>query len=91
MNNKGNVTIFVFLMIGVVVFFLALNLAYPMKQVASNAMAESNYTNHTVGLNCSTVTAYQDRANCTMVDLMTPTLVLTLLGLGGYLLAKTFI
>jgi hypothetical protein len=76
MNKRGQ-TIFVALMLGVVCFWLGLTLAKPFSEVVNEARAEGQ-------LNCSTVTEYQDKANCVVVDSLLPLLIGTIFGIGGF-------
>jgi len=78
-NKKGQVNIFISIMLGVVLFFLGLNLAQSLSQVVQDARAEGQ-------LNCSTVTTYQDKANCVVVDSMLPLFVGTAFGIAGFLI-----
>ena len=79
LNKRGNVTIFVSIMLGVVLFFLGLNLAHPLSQVVMEARAEGQ-------LNCTTVTSYQDKANCVVADTMLTLFVGTIFGVAGFLI-----
>ena len=91
MNKRGNLSLFVILMIGVVCFFLAINLAYPFSQIIGIARANTNTTaGIETGLNCSTATTYQEKANCVAVDLFTPLFIGVIAGLGGMALARAF-
>jgi hypothetical protein len=75
--NKRGQTIFVALMLGIVCFWLGLTLATPFSQVISDAKGEGQ-------LNCSTVTSYQDKANCVVVDSLLPLFIGTVFGIGGF-------
>lgn len=83
MNKKGT-TIFISFMLGVVCFLLGLSLATPLKQVIDDSRAEGQ-------LNCTTVTAYQDKANCYVVDMFLPLIVGTLFGIAGFILSRGFL
>ena len=81
MNKKGQ-SLFVFLMLGLVVIWLGINLANPFREVNQDSLNQ---------LNCTTVTSYQDKANCVAVDFFTPLLTGTLIGLAGLILARSFL
>jgi hypothetical protein len=83
MNKRGQ-TILVALMLGIVCFWLGLTLAYPFSQVVQDARAEGQ-------LNCSTVTEYQDKANCVVVDIMLPLFVGTIFGIAGFFIGGRFL
>lgn len=80
MNKLGSANVLVSLMIGVVIFFLAINLAYPLSQVVTESRGDTQ-------MNCSIATTYQEKANCTAVDIMLPFFIGTLLGIGGFYLS----
>jgi len=69
-------------MLSVVLLLLAINLASPFKQVNDDSLSQ---------LNCTTVTSYQDKANCVAVDMFLPLLIGTLLGICGILLSRSYI
>jgi hypothetical protein len=88
MNNRGQ-TIFFSLMIGIVLFFLGINLAHPLSDVIKDARTQTNSSAGVeVALNCSTATEYQDKANCVIVDLFLPLFIGTLFGLAGFILTQ---
>ena len=91
MNKRGQ-TLFVSLMLGVILFLLGLALAYPLNKITQDAMAQTNSTaGIETALNCTTATTYQEKANCTVVDLFNPLWIGTLFGLGGLLISKAFL
>ena len=83
MNKKGS-TILISLMIGIICFLLGLALALPIKQVIDDSRAEGQ-------LNCTTVTSYQDKANCYVVDMFLPLLVGTFFGIAGFFIGGRLI
>lgn len=82
MNKKAQGSLLVILMLGMVFFLLGLALSYPLNQVTSDSRTQ---------MNCSEVTAYQDKANCVVVDMFNPLLVGTILGLAGMILGRAFL
>ncbi|MCK9429550.1 MAG: hypothetical protein M0R17_06060 [Candidatus Omnitrophica bacterium] len=87
--NKGGQTIFFSIMLAVLLLLLAINLANPLKVVIDNARTQTNSTGGTeTALNCSTATTYQEKANCTIVDIMLPLFILVLVGLAGFILTQ---
>jgi hypothetical protein len=83
MNKRGQTLFFVF-MIGVVFFFLGVNLAKPTVDVTKESMLQLNCTtNYLVN---DTITN-QDRAYCTAIDMFAPLFVGLCFGLGASLIA----
>lgn len=77
-TKKGQVG-FISLMIGILLFILALALAFPLNEIITgdNVMGEN-------GLNCSSPNiSNQDKAICTSTDSMQPLWFFVLVGLGG--------
>ena len=66
MKKKGQVVILGF-MLAVVIIVLALALAFPIRQLADNAMANSTTT--TTGMNCSSTTDDFVKAGCYINDI----------------------
>lgn len=83
MNTIGGATIFVILMLGIVIIFLALNLAYPLNQVTTDSRIQMNCSNSTL--------EYQDKANCVAVDSFNFLLFGITLGLAGYIMWRAFV
>lgn len=81
-NKRGQVNIFISLMLGIVFFILGIALASPFAQVTSTASTQ---------MNCSTATDYQTKANCTSTDMLLPLLVGTILGIGGFFIGGRFL
>jgi len=79
MNKKG-FSIIYGLMLGVVVFILALALAPGLKQVVTEQMND-------IELNCSGATDYQTRSVCTSMD-MNNLYIILLMGIGGILIVR---
>ena len=79
MNKRGSVTLFLSLMIGIVLFFLGLNLAKPLSDVVADARG-------TTQLNCTNAVEYQDKANCVMVDTLLPLFIGFLFALAWFVL-----
>ena len=77
-SHKQGFVLLYALMVGVVVFLLALALAPPMKKVVENTMS-SNL------LNCSTTSNPQTKAICTSIDLQLLFNVI-LIGIGGLII-----
>jgi uncharacterized protein (UPF0333 family) len=80
MNKKGSANVLVSLMIGIVIFFLAINLAYPLSQVVKESRGETQ-------MNCSNAITYQEKANCLAVDIFLPFFIGILMGVGGFYLS----
>lgn len=76
MNKRGQ-TYIVGLMIGVIFFFFGMVIAHPLSQVISSASTD---------MNCTTVTAYQDKANCVIVDIFLPVFVGAIFGFAGFII-----
>lgn len=77
-NKKGQVG-FVSLMIGILIFVLALALIFPFNEVVTgdDVMGEN-------GLDCDNESiSNQDKAGCMSVDTMQPLWFFVLIGLGG--------
>ena len=87
MNKRGSI-IFFSLMMAIVLLFLAINLASPLSEVIKDARAQTNSTGIETALNCSTVTSYQDKANCVIVDIQLPLFIGVLIGLVGLILTQ---
>ena len=73
MNKKGQV-LFYSIMIGVVLFFLGINLAKPLLDV---------FTDVRTNLSCDVASTYQEKANCVIVDVMLPLFIGVLFGFAG--------
>lgn len=80
-NNKGT-TIFLSLMLGILCFVTAFAIAGPLAKVQIDNMAQ---------LNCSTATDYQTKSVCTSLDMFTPLIVGTILGIGGFALGRMYL
>ena len=83
MNNSGQGSILVVLMLGVVLIIIALELAHPLNQVTTDARIDLNCSNSTL--------AYQDKANCVVVDSFNYLQLGLLLGLAGLIIWRAFV
>jgi len=76
MNKKGQ-TIFFSLMIGVVLFFLGINLAKPLLD---------SFTEVRTNMDCAVASTYQEKANCVIIDIMMPLFIGVLFGFAGFVI-----
>jgi len=79
-NNKKGFILIYGLMLGVIVFLLALALSPSLKQVTEEQM-------NSPLLNCSTTTNQQLKAVCTSIDLQN-LFVALLIGVGGIIIIR---
>jgi hypothetical protein len=74
MNNSGQFQPFFLIMVGIIIFIIAFSLASPLIK-SSNQVQED--------MNCSAVTDYKDKVQCTIADMVAPFIIAVILGLGG--------
>ena len=82
MNKRGDFSVLVYFMIGVVFFIVGAALSPALNRTSSEAMNNPQ-------LNCSSSTiTNQDRANCASIDLQTFIFTGAIFGLGGLLISR---
>ena len=88
MNRKGQ-TLFYGLMLGIVIFVLALALAPPVRDFTYVTMNES--VGDTVGLNCSTTSDNFVKATCIVADLSLFYFIGILVFIAGAIVTARFV
>jgi len=90
MNNKGQAALYVF-MLAIVVIILGLTFAYPINQITTDAMNETNSIGEVGGMNCTGTTDNFVKAACWTIDIGQAYFIGGLLALAGVIIAARII
>ena len=91
MNNRGQLSAVIGIMIAVAIIVFALGIAPATKEAADYAMNETDITGNN-GLNCtSSLLSDYDKGACVILDITTPTFIIALFAIGGIIITAKLI